>query len=442
MKAIVIGYPHQWHWVLSAEHALSESQEDVIFFDFSQMGLLSIFRPNFPFSANWIFRRQVIKYLGSKGIRVVITKIDFLNQIKSIFLSFTTRYPIVIDDSEVSFRSIYPSLVNDLSDTRILTSEYKTKIRIERSKSELMRLRLKNLQNFSLDSVVTVNGRFTNNYEVRLYAQEHGVKLSLLEFGSSKDSLEEYFNSPHSFEELSQKMRRIWSGTDLEHQRAKNFFEELVGFDRTAGISWTRNMVEGELPIISREHNLCVFYCSSQKEFVGVGDDAIPGHFKTQFEAFEALHSELSSNGEWEFFIRRHPNQYISQKDADGYYWDKYKNYRNTYIIAPNSPVDSYALGMKADLVAHFNSSIGIQLIYGGHNSVVTMGNAMWTGLVPDTLGRNLLELREFLANPLKSWKPESVLPWAYFRSSFGTKFRFFDFVSESTTWKFKDSET
>ncbi len=173
-----------------------------------------------------------------------------------------------------------------------------------------------------------------------------------------------------------------------------------------------------------------------------MGDDVIPGHFQTQFEAFEALHSELSSNGEWEFFIRRHPNQCISQKDADSYYWDKYKNYKHTHIIAPNSTVDSYALGMKADLVAHYNSSIGIQLIYGGHKSVVTMGNSMWTGLVPDTLGRNLLELRKFLANPLKSWKAESVLPWAYFRSSFGTKFRYFDFVSKSTTWKIKDSET
>ena len=439
MKGVVVGYPHQWHWVLTAEYSLNRPDEQIVVFDFGNLGLLSIQSPNFPLSNNWRFRRRAIKRLRAEGITVLVRKFDFIRQLKSIYAALIMKFPITIDEQEMTFKSIYPSLVNDLGYTRVRTKQFMTKIRLEYAKSVLIQARLEGLGKYSLGSLVTINGRFTNNFEVRLFAEKNGLSLTLLEFGATKNSIEEYFTSPHSFVELSQKMKNHWKGDTREKQIARKFFEELSGFDRTAGVSWTRNMVPGLLPSLSSDRRLCIFYASNQKEFAGVGDNPISGHFRTQFEAFAALHSELSKSGGWDIYIRRHPSLKASSLDVDGYYWDKFRNYEHTFFIDPDSTVDSFALGMKAELVAHFNSSIGIQLIYSGHRSVLTMGNAMWANLVPETLGRSIDELRSFLLNPTQDWHQDSVLPWAYFRATFGSEFKFFNFNSKSTTWRFKN---
>jgi hypothetical protein len=196
-------------------------------------------------------------------------------------------------------------------------------------------------------------------------------------------------------------------------------------------------MRPGEVPTVQSGEKVCVFFTSSQKEFVGVGDPQNSTYFKDQFEAFQALHKYLVAD-DWIFFIRRHPIMNDNSRDPDGKYWDKFLNYKNVKIIEPHSNIDSYALGNIADLVAHFNSSIGIQLIYQGHKSVISMGNPMWADLTPGTLARNDNQICEFFKAPLKNWSKESVLPWAYFRASFGENFRHFEFIKSSTTWKIK----
>lgn len=434
---IVIGYPHQWHWVLSAEYALSDKSECVRIFDCSNMGLLAFQQPNFPFSRNWLFRRQIIRKFKANNTWFKSVKFDYLDQINALIYAIFRKYPEILDGKQDEFKSIYPSIVNACDDTRIFTRSHKFQLILEQAKSKLMELRLSRLHLEGCRSLVTVNGRFTNNYVVRTFANNHGVSTSFLEFGSNKESYEQYFVSPHSFSELREKMMLLWEGTSEQIEVAHDFFAELTGYDRNAGVSWTRNMTPGLVPATNPGQKICVFYTSSQKEFVGVGDEPDPSGFENQFDAFESLYSELV-NQDWVFFIRRHPKLNPSSKDPDGYYWDKYKNLKNVRVIEPTSNIDSYALGEKADLVAHFNSSVGIQLIYTGHRSVITLGTPMWAELVPGTSARNLEEIREFLQTPTKNWSRDSVLPWAYFRATFGQKFHYFDFVASKTTWKFK----
>ena len=285
-----------------------------------------------------------------------------------------------------------------------------------------------------------MNGRFTKNFEVRLWGQSNETEVTFLEFGATKDSYEEYLVSPHSFNELAQKMMGSWDGSENQKQVARKYFQELVGFDRYAGISWTKEMISGELPWLPAGMRVCTFFTSTQKEFVGVGDAEDDFLFENQFVAFEALRKELTSAGDWFIVIRRHPKFLSVKHDADGRYWEKYKAFNNIIIVDPDSQVDSYALGHRSDLVAHFNSSIAIQLVYGGHRSVLTLGNAMWSKLLPGTVARSQSAISEFLETITKDWTPEMTLPWAYFRATYGKEFEFFEFESGNNGWKLINS--
>lgn len=435
VKLVVVGYPHQWHWVLSAEYALQNPGHKVHVLDLSNLGFLSFQNPNLPFSKNWRFRRQAIKFLSSNGVTFSSPKFDLIDQIRSLYLAIFSDYPDLIDENIAEFASIYPSLVNLLDDTQIITREHLMPVILENSKAKLIHRRLNKYGFENIDSITTVNGRFTNNFEVRKFAEKCSLPITFVEFGSSKESIEEYFISPHSFSELGSKMMSRWTGAEFQREVGHQFFQELSNYDRNAGVSWTSKMKPGETPLIQEGFKICVFYASSQKEFIGVGDPHNPAHFKSQFEAFRTLHEYLIDQN-WYFFIRRHPVLNSKSKDSDGKYWEEFLNFKNVKILEPDSAVDSYALGEMADLVAHYNSSVGIQLIYRGHKSVMSMGNPMWADLTPGTLARNKKEIIEFFLAPTKDWSSDSVLPWGYFRASFGQKFKYFEFVRESTTWK------
>jgi len=435
---VIVSYPQQWHWVLSAEYAINQKKLnlDPLVLDFSK-GELSLPKKSWLYlSKTKKLQKEIRNLFREYGITYIKVRYSIKDQIKAMISVARHKFPLVIDDSKVEYRTIYPSLVDMLNAAEIEFRKHRFTVRKELFKALLMRQYLENSICKRAKKIVTVNGRFTKNYEVKSLSEKEGISTIFLEFGANRNRIEEYTISPHSSLEHQFKMNELWKGDEEQIRVAKNFFLELLDFDRFAGLSWTSQMVTGQLPEIAENKKLCVFFTSNQREFAGVGDQLSSDFFSNQFEGFNSLLNELEIAGNWHIVVRRHPVKSNSWTDFDQKFWKKYSLLPNVQIIEPNSSVDSYALGMRADLVVHFNSSIGIQLIYLGHKSVMTLGPAAWRNLVPETSAQNLLGVKSFLSTPQKNWRPEDVLPWAYYRADFGELLYHFQYQAFDSSWK------
>ena len=110
--------------------------------------------------------------------------------------------------------------------------------------------------------------------------------------------------------------------------------------------------------------------------------------------------------------------------DPEGRNWSEFKRFKHVKFISPDSNVDSYALGARADLVAHFNSSIGPELVFQGSCPVITLGDNSWELTDSKYLLRNQGDLREFLESQPGIRPRSDAFKWAYYSATFGEKFQ------------------
>ena len=111
-------------------------------------------------------------------------------------------------------------------------------------------------------------------------------------------------------------------------------------------------------------------------------------------------------------------------------------------MIEPTSRVDSIALGMKADLVVNFWSTIAIELMLKGHPSVITLGQSNWNYLVPEKYFPDVNSFREYLELKHYPVDPTRLYPWAYYSATHGVGFKFIIFDEKLKKWRFHASKS
>jgi UDP-N-acetylglucosamine 2-epimerase len=198
--------------------------------------------------------------------------------------------------------------------------------------------------------------------------------------------------------------------------------------DPISGIRWTENQRSGQVPFIDSAKKICVYYTSTELEFAVFMDDPKLGEFENQRQAVQALIDSLDPN-QWTIYIRRHPFSQKTKRDPERKLWKHFENYQNVEIIEPTSNIDSYALAETAHLIAHFNSSIGPELIYQGTCPVITMGDNYWEKVDSEFLIRSTEQLNNFLDKPRKVRPKEDAYPWAYYFAEFGESFELVEWI-------------
>jgi hypothetical protein len=288
------------------------------------------------------------------------------------------------------------------------------------------------LRSLGIDSdsrITTVNGRWVKNKSIVDYFQGRGFEVKIVDTGAILGTWD-IWKSSQSIIEARQKMIESWNNLDNETDglqgkiaTARSYLEGRRNFDPHAGVNWSERMTAFELPKEAGDKKICVFYSSTQLEFVGIGDPDIPGDFLNQGEALDAI-LELLDPDHWIVILRMHPISPKKQRVSDeGDIWDSALKHRHLTVIPPTSPINSYFLAEKATLAVHYNSSIGAELIYKGSIPVITVGPSVLQALnVP--VATNLASLRKLLDNPISIPSPETVLPFGYFYATHGNKFQ------------------
>jgi Capsule polysaccharide biosynthesis protein len=100
-------------------------------------------------------------------------------------------------------------------------------------------------------------------------------------------------------------------------------------------------------------------------------------------------------------FVRVHPRLASMTNAQTRFFQSIAHRFRNVEIIAPDSPIDSYALMDNCDLVLTYGSTMGVEALFANKPSIL-MGHAIyedWGGVIkPSSHGDLIHMLKEFIA--------------------------------------------
>lgn len=432
---VVIAYPNDWHWVLSLEYTASllMNNEKVDVLDLSLAGENLLYQAARTSLRRMDFIKSARRYLNSQGLVQYQRKIG----IKS---KFNQRYdlPAVIDENAHSWKTVYPSLAEACESIRIDTRKHLKAVRLEIRRRQAVSYELSKLDLNIYESIATVNGRFTKNYEIAEHIRKSSAELRLIEFGSTKDKYQVYKVSPHSMAERALQMQNSVKGVPFDEikSKAKDYFKLRRKIDPSSGISWTGSMSKGLIPQSWSNKKILTLFSSSQREFLGVQDPIPATHFQSQMQAFKSVALNLIENSDWIVVLRLHPRRGTEDHDDEGELWRELSEFPNVHVVSADSPIDSYELGSVSQIVMHFNSSIGPELIFAGHKRVVTLGPTFWNDLSPDSHIQTESKLAQYLKNPWDVTADVDVSKWAYFMGQFGVRFRIVLWDPAKQNWK------
>jgi hypothetical protein len=437
-QVVVICYPNDWHWVLSAE-----------FINAHSVDLLPIEVWDLSWAGEFGFKNRIKRLIGGSQLQrdsknwLKKQNVEFkrLNFLPSSNGSTREQLDLLISKYDyLNFdvhRTIYNTVVEEVGNLQVHTIKYKRQIKRQLQAKIEVEAALNQLSKKDVARFVTVNGRFTKNAAVRDWAKKIDIPLVLLEFGSTEETFEEFNVSPHSVSEVTSKMIEYWS-TAPQESRIEKARARLnsISTNRVSKIQWRAKMVESDVPDFPQDKKVCVFFASTESEEAGLGDPVRAGQFKSQVDAFQSL-IELLPEDDWKIYLRRHPRNPESKShvDPEEHLWEGFIKVKNVEIIEPDASVDSIELGLRADLVANYWSGIAIELLLRGQNKVVTMGDAPWNNFLPLNSARSRGEIKEFLSKPTPAFDVEAIYPWAYYYSSFGKPFGLFQFDYQLAKW-------
>jgi hypothetical protein len=430
--AIIVCYPNDWHWVLSIEAAewFKTRYCEVSIVDFSDVGE-KILRT----LARRAFKREYLGNSLKKSKRFTTQRIN-----PNIYYEQKKREREALrnlpNESTTNFRGIFPTLVESTGRISINTDEHKKLIRRELSKYVRTAIRCERLLELKFDRVVTVNGRFTKNFAVVDVFRSFGTTVNLVEFGSTKEKFQIYRQSPHSIKERMLLMQELHQGSDMIAVKriGADYITNLRSFDPWAAYSWTSGMLKGSIPKEWEEKRICTFFSSTQREFIGVQDEIQGDKFKNQVEAFRFLVKFLNPE-EWNLVLRRHPRKAGQNNDEEEDMWREFVEIPNVFEVQPESKIDSYELAECSEVVAHFNSSIGPELIFQGHKKVITLGPTMWEYLSPVSHLSEPSKLKVYLENPGDISHNIDITPWGFYLKRFGEDFSYFKWSDSEGIW-------
>ena len=423
---IVVPYQDSFQWSLSLEVAcdLRSRGEEVQILDIQISNVRSVKSILKRIIGYQYLNFNVIEKLSDMGISYIrYRKTSFFHWSPSIFgkdrnINLTNRYV-----------KICAASVADTLRTSKLHRSVKVRREFWRQILEAKTVE-KALQNvfreyeINLDSVYTVNGRYTRNRMVKEFYKNSNQEVVVIESGAGESFT--LWSNAQSANELANMSLTMWdSCTDPNRDYNSVAYMKdrlsLIGGDNA---TFKQNMSNGLIPNLPKDKKICIFYSTSQIEFLYLSDRISSGDYQSQQEAVIDLLKTLGAD--WFVVVRRHPfgngNKF---GDDENELWTPLQVYNNLLFVQPDENIDSYALGKSADLAAHFGSSIGADLIFMNETPVISMGPTEWEYAENRTKVRNHSQLVRYLNSPKEPRDPNSILPWAHYYRNRGIKFRY-----------------
>lgn len=425
---VFIPYDDPFHWVLAAEsvsfYSQAYSRKRIIYLQTdTKRSLVQIAKRIFGYQSIEIKIRKTFrgsgilfekKYLRSSKRNIQI-ECDELGRLK--FEAGHQRYA-------------YRDLILQTSSQSIEVRAHAKTIRKTLARMRAIECYISS-QQFRQKDIIVVNGGFAFD---RVIAEQlkNDNSVRIAEVGSTRNTIE-FWDNAQSLSEATNKMNNLWKSSKLKTEELIEVVDEFIKskekIDAATGISWTRYMRNGNLPALNAEKKLAVFYSSSDIEFLEHPVDE-SYEWKTQQQSLSAVLELLDPNA-WDVILRKHPTNGSSQSFESFSQWPSPQEFPNLSIVEGDSEVNSYDLARMADLVFHYNSSIGPELILRGLRNVATLGPTFWHELNQEGHIRTKRQLSARLSDYKLGNSYDSLLPWGLYSASYGKPFQLFSWTGK-----------
>jgi hypothetical protein len=422
-NVLILPYFDQWQWTFAIEFALKMRArgESVSIMKLEILGRHNVKRILKRIIGYSQVTRSLIRTLESEGVEIIQ---DWRRpQLGGYKAKFDAEGNFSEEDL---FQFIaFPHIVNDVMSTDLSDPQYGKAISRRVKEVKLTYQTLGRYQYSSDSDIYTVNGRFCKNKAIKSYfGINSNNSVQILE--SASPGKYEILEDAQSVMEWQSKIAKHWMDSldPYKHASAEEFFEEKAKAIAARKDFWTSQMSEGSLPELDWDKKICTFYSTTEIEFVGGGGNRPEGEIASQIEAIKALRTKLPLS-EWELVVRRHPTLPGAGKSMDETLSRHLNAIEGIVEVSGESPVDSYALALKSDLVTHYGSTIGADLVYQGKKPVYALGRTPWQEFDPShhLLTHESLEELDLLNLTISD--QTSVYPWGYYQRSGGIDFEF-----------------
>jgi len=381
-----------------------------------------------------IARSQDVRYLVPYNYKMrKVNVVECLIQAaKSSWSQFQNNFFIGVEPREGhKSKSIFSTLATTFGTVEFQTKKHPLRVLSLNLAYELAYKKTKvTIRDVEPCLVVTGNGRLVKPAAIVAAARDHGISVRIVERGAFPGTFDLYTTSPHSIKERRDRAEGLYRdfGSKEAELISKQYIELRREFDPISGLAWHRSFTPGKLPALD-ERKICVCYSSTETEFAVFGDILPAEEFQTQAQAFRSL-AEILDPDEWQVIIRRHPyGERILHQDPEQKLWWELQNLSHVTIVSPNDSIDSYALVKAANLVAHFNSSMGPEAISMEACPVITMGPTLWEKSDSPYLINTKEKLLSFSASELNTRDKSDIYLWGLYWATFGYKFKIVEWL-------------
>ena len=286
--------------------------------------------------------------------------------------------------------------------------------------------------------IVTFNNRFATSLPIVLYAKYKKIKILCHERGSNYKKYEIYETDVHNVDNTQKEILKYWKNANKNKIKiAKNFFKkrkEGKKINIYTSKSFTKNQKKGLKLYKSKNKRRVVYYTARDAELSSL-------YFQkfNQEKKFKLLVKACNQYKDIELIVRVHPSA-NNFKTKDDLRWQKYSNLKNVKIIYSKDPVNSYELMKTADIVATYTSTIIVESAYWGKPSI-SLGNFYYSKQKVAIHPKNYRHLVRILDKKykFKKIKLSETYPYAFYMSTFGKKFKFYNPIDTHNGYLFNN---
>ncbi|WP_034886178.1 hypothetical protein [Gillisia sp. JM1] len=236
---------------------------------------------------------------------------------------------------------------------------------------------------------------------------------------------------PHNILNKWELVQECWDNSNLSNQEkikiGSEFFERQRSGESIIFPSYTREMKKGSLPnnIFNGNKNIVLFN-SSDDEFAALGTEYDNPYFKDQMEALQALTDHVGrSLPLYNLIIRMHPNLKGVKHEFVTRILGLNRSYPNIFVIAPESPTDSYELIGVADKVISFGSTTGLEANYQG-KPVILLGKGLYYYSNVAYIPNDWSEIQELLKSDLVAKSKQDTIKFGFYFLTGGKKTKYY----------------
>ena len=286
------------------------------------------------------------------------------------------------------------------------------------------------------DEIVVFNGRMALLRPVLRLAQSLGIQIYIHE---RSGDLSRYYLTrntyPHDFNFMKQEIELTYSNSPLSEDEklaiATEWFEERSNNHPQAWISYTENQRKNLLPNTLNPQNINIaIFNSSEDEMASIQGWENPFYDNQNDGIHQIVNAFQDING-IKFFLRVHPNLTKVYNSQTKFLNEILSKISNLEIIAPESPISTYALLDACDAAITFGSTIGIEAVYRKKTSIL-MGRALYEdlgGLVLPDSHSNLVDIIQTYLITKKFPKVHSsktaFIKYGFFQKTYGEIFEY-----------------